>query len=88
MQRRAFLGGAAALAVTPFVGSSFRALAHDATPEASPAAAPVLPVTYTDDSGAEVREYRRGDFFQSTSPLRDVHHRVVKQDLVNCGAEK
>ncbi len=54
MQRRAFLGGAAALAVTPFVGSSFRALAHDATPEASPAAAPVLPVTYTDDSGAEV----------------------------------
>jgi iron complex transport system substrate-binding protein len=54
MQRRAFLGGAAALAVTPFVGSSFRVLAHDATPEASPAAAPVLPVTYTDDSGAEV----------------------------------
>lgn len=54
MQRRAFLGGAAALAVTPFIGSSLSALAHDATPEASPAAAPVLPVTYTDDSGTEV----------------------------------
>jgi iron complex transport system substrate-binding protein len=53
MQRRAFLGGAAALAVTPFVGSSLRAFAQ-ATPEASPAAAPVLPVTFTDDSGAEV----------------------------------
>jgi iron complex transport system substrate-binding protein len=54
MQRRAFLGGAAALAVTPFVSSSFSAFAHDATPEASPAVAPVLPVTYTDDFGAEV----------------------------------
>ena len=54
MQRRAFLGGAAALAVTPFIGSSLGALAHDATPEASPAVAPVLPVTYTDDSGTEV----------------------------------
>jgi iron complex transport system substrate-binding protein len=54
MQRRAFLGGAAALAITPFVGSTLRASAHDATPEASPAATPVLPVVSLDDSGAEV----------------------------------
>jgi len=54
MQRRAFLGGAAALAITPFVGSTLRASANDATPEASPAATPVLPVVTMDDSGAEV----------------------------------
>jgi iron complex transport system substrate-binding protein len=54
MQRRAFLGGAAALAITPFVGSTLRASAHDATPEASPAATPALPVVFTDDSGTEV----------------------------------
>jgi hypothetical protein len=42
----------------------------------------------TDASGADVREYRRGDFFQSTSPLRDVHHRVVAQDLADRATEK
>ncbi|MFG2359357.1 hypothetical protein [Streptomyces sp. NPDC048521] len=41
-----------------------------------------------DSTGAEVREYRRGDFFQSTSPLRDVHHRVVDQDLAGRDDEK
>lgn len=41
-----------------------------------------------DGSGAEVREYRRGDFFYSTSPLRDVHHRVVAQDLADRTGEK
>ncbi|TXS68920.1 hypothetical protein [Streptomyces sp. sk2.1] len=34
-----------------------------------------------DAAGVEVREYRRGHFFQSTSPLRDVAHRVVDEDL-------
>lgn len=42
----------------------------------------------TDSSGLEVREYRRGDFFQSTSPLRDAHHRVVAQDLADRATEK
>jgi hypothetical protein len=41
-----------------------------------------------DDSGAEVRVYRRGDFFHSDSPLRDAHHRVVAQDLADRTAEK
>ncbi len=41
-----------------------------------------------DDTGAEVREYRRGDFFQTTSPLRDVHHRVVEQNLAARAAAK
>ncbi|AKZ60808.1 hypothetical protein SAM23877_p099 (plasmid) [Streptomyces ambofaciens ATCC 23877] len=42
----------------------------------------------TDSAGEEVREYRRGDFFQSTSPLRDVHRRVVDQDLGCRATEK
>lgn len=54
MHRRALLGGAAALAISPFLASSLGALAQDATPAAPPAVEPVLPVTFTDDSGAEV----------------------------------
>lgn len=42
----------------------------------------------TDDSGTEVREYGRHDFFYSDSPLRDVRRRVVAQDLAARAAEK
>ena len=34
-----------------------------------------------DEAGTEVREFRRGDFFQRKSPLREVHRRVVEEDL-------
>jgi hypothetical protein len=30
-----------------------------------------------DETGEEVRTYRRCDFFQHKSPLREVHHRVA-----------
>lgn len=49
------------------------------------------PISYlrlVDDSGTEVRQYRRGHFFQSTSPLRDAHHRVVDQDLADRTTKK
>lgn len=36
-----------------------------------------------DDNGTEVRSYGHHDFFLSTSPLRDVHHRVVEADLAD-----
>lgn len=56
MQRRAFIGGSLVLAASPILGKALTASAHDATPEASPVAAPVpvLPVTITDGTGTEV----------------------------------
>jgi iron complex transport system substrate-binding protein len=56
MQRRAFIGGSLALAASPILGKALTAAAHDATPEASPMAAPSpqLPITFTDGTGAEV----------------------------------
>jgi iron complex transport system substrate-binding protein len=56
MQRRAFIAGSFALAASPILGKALITSAHDATPEASPAAAPVpvLPVTFTDGTGTEV----------------------------------
>jgi len=42
------------------------------------------PISYlrlVDEAGAEVREYRRGDFFQSRSPLRHVHHAIVDRRM-------
>lgn len=41
-----------------------------------------------DASGVEVRDFRRWHFFQSTSPLRDVRHRVVAQDLTDRTTDK
>lgn len=41
-----------------------------------------------DAAGTEVREYRRGHFFQLTSPLRDAHHRVAAEDLAARTAEQ
>ena len=35
------------------------------------------------EAGAVVREFRRGNFFYSKSPLRNVHHRVVQEDLTS-----
>jgi hypothetical protein len=32
-----------------------------------------------DETGNEIRAYRRCDFFQHKSPLREVHHRVARQ---------
>lgn len=37
-------------------------------------------LTLTGEDGKQVREYRRGDFFQAKSPLRDVRVRVAAQD--------
>jgi iron complex transport system substrate-binding protein len=56
MQRRAFIGGSLALAASPILGKALTASALDATPVASPVAAPapVLPVTVTDGTGTEV----------------------------------
>lgn len=34
-----------------------------------------------DEAGVQVGELQRGDFFYPRSPLRDVHHRVVQEDL-------
>jgi hypothetical protein len=34
-----------------------------------------------DEAGAEVRVYRRGDFFQSRAPLWHVHERIVDRRM-------
>lgn len=56
MKRRAFVGGSLVLAASPILGKALTTAAHDATPEASPVAAPVpvLPATFTDGTGTEV----------------------------------
>lgn len=37
-------------------------------------------LTLTGEGGEQVREYRRGHFFQAKSPLRDARLRVAAQD--------
>jgi len=42
---------------------------------------PISFLRLEDEDGTELRVYRRGDFFQSTSPLRHVHHAIVDRRM-------